>query len=88
MNLDIPLTFKSLTFNVDGLVKLLIYDNKVFDDAFKLLIANMEFVDKLFTLLNIVVVDTFKLLLGSGCGMWRRGAAKGRWRAAPRLSCG
>ncbi len=60
LNLDILLTFKSLTFNVDGLVKLLIYDNKVFDVEFKLLIDNVELFDKLFTLLNIDVVDTVK----------------------------
>ncbi len=53
-------TFELLKFDVDGLVKLLIYDNKVFDVAFKLVIANVEFVDKLFTLLNTVVDVVFK----------------------------
>ena len=61
LNLDIPLTFKLLILSVDGLVKALIYDNKVFDVEFKFDIDNVEFVDKLFTLLNIVFDVEFKI---------------------------
>ena len=36
LKIDVPVTYKVFTFNVEGLVKLFIYDNKVVDVACKL----------------------------------------------------
>ena len=50
-------------FNVEGLVKLLIYDNNVVDVAFKLSIFNLLKVDSEFKLLKMVVDVLFKLVI-------------------------
>ena len=62
-NFVVPDTFKLLVVNVDGFVKLLIYDNNVVDVAFKLSIFHLLYDDIEFKLINIVVDVVFKLFI-------------------------
>ena len=62
-NLDVPETFKLLAFNVEGFVKLLMYNNNVVDVAFKSSIFNLLKVDNEFKLLKMVVDVAFNLAI-------------------------